>query len=604
MDYSSDDSMDDPDFCPSIESYDDSSESDSGNEAWNPPPTSRRISTFSEDLPALPDIQRRRTPRSKTMPPDDTVNLPSTSGATSTEISESEWVKQKIENLEWVMPTADDPEQIPYTVPFSGMKDIYTGILANANPIDYFDLFLTRDIVEHIVEQTNLFATQNLLDNNDVGPQARAHSWYPVTVDEMLKFLALIGWMGLVKLPAIKDYWRVHKLYGLPLARTVMPRNRFELILKYIHFSDNTEADTEDRLCKIRDVLDKFIENYKKMYTPGEDICVDESLIPWRGRLIFRQYIPNKAAKYGIKVFKLCTEKGYTWNLYVYCGKSKEKDVDVSEKTVMTLAQGLLDEGRTIYTDNYYTSVPLAYRLRRRKTHLVGTLRSNRKHLPKDVIAAKLKRGEMSCKQTKDGIVVLKWRDKRDVRMLTTKTSGLKTEVTQTRKRTPIIRPVTISNYNSGKTSIDISDQMATYGSALRRCTKWYRKLFIEVLWGTSLVNAHFLYNKYSTKKKLTITEFREQVITGLLDRHSQPCVTEPGPSTSMPRRASGNVKHYLVKNKVGEKAVRGRCSECYKKYGRKGIEVNGKVVRASQVNTKCSVCDVIICKTCFNNTH
>ncbi|CAG4936754.1 unnamed protein product [Parnassius apollo] len=61
------------------------------------------------------------------------------------------------------MPTADDPEPIPYTVPFSGMKDIYTGILATANPIEYFELFLTRDIVEVIVEQTNLFPKLELI---------------------------------------------------------------------------------------------------------------------------------------------------------------------------------------------------------------------------------------------------------------------------------------------------------------------------------------------------------------------------------------------------------------------------------------------------------
>lgn len=76
--------------------------------------------------------------------------------------------------------------------------------------------------------------------------------------------------MGLLKLPSIKDYWRVHKLYNIPLARTVMPRNRFELILKFIHFSDNTLADPNDRLYKLRDILDKFINYYKKTYTPGE----------------------------------------------------------------------------------------------------------------------------------------------------------------------------------------------------------------------------------------------------------------------------------------------------------------------------------------------
>lgn len=70
--------------------------------------------------------------------------------------------------------------------------------------------------------------------------------------------------------------------------------------------------------------------------------------------MIFRQYIPNKRHRYGIKVFKLCTDKGYTYNLSVYCGKSKEKDKDVSEMVVMDLTKGLLDNGRTLYTDNYY----------------------------------------------------------------------------------------------------------------------------------------------------------------------------------------------------------------------------------------------------------
>lgn len=137
-----------------------------------------------------------------------------------------------------------------------------------------------------------------------------------------------------------------------------------------------------------------FIKNYKNVYTPGEKVCVDESLVAWRGRLIFRQYIPNKRAKYGIKVFKLCTEKGNTWNLIVYCGKSKEPNTEVLEKVVLSLAEGLFNEGRTMYTDNYYISVPLALRLRKRKTHLVGTLRSYRKYLPKEVTNTKLKKAK------------------------------------------------------------------------------------------------------------------------------------------------------------------------------------------------------------------
>lgn len=600
MDYESDDSVDDPDYNPS-----DSSESDSGNEFWNPPISQRRISTISEEqLPPLPNVERRRTPRTQVAEAQIfDANVPSTS-TTSSEMTEREWVNQKLANLEWQMPTHDDPEVIEYTVPSSGMKDIYSGILANANPLDYFELFLTRDILEHITDQTNLYAVQQML-TSDTTPGSRVHGWDPVTVNEIGKFLALIGWMGLVKLPSIKDYWRVHALYGLPLARKVMPRNRFELILKFLHFADNINADPEDRLSKLRIILDKFTSNFQKAYTPGQKICVDESLIPWRGRLLFRQYIPNKASKYGIKVFKLCTEKGYTWNLIIYCGKSRSQEVGVSEKTVMELAEGLLDEGRTIYTDNYYTSIPLAYRLRRRRTHLVGTLRSSRKHLPKDVMSMKLKRGEMCAKQTGDGIVILKWRDKRDVRMLSTKTSALKTVSVKCRNKPDVMKPECIVDYNNGKSSIDLSDQMATYGSALRRCTKWYRKLFIEILWGTSLVNAHFLYNLNTTKKKMTITEFREQVIMEMIDKFSQTTEDiQPESLRSAAKRKAPNVKHYLIDNKVNEKLVRGRCKECYKKYGRNGKIIDGKKVIAAQVSTKCSTCDIFLCRNCFNESH
>lgn len=56
-------------------------------------------------------------------------------------------------------------------------------------------------------------------------------------------------------------------------------------------------------------------------------------------------------------------------------------------------------------------------------------------------MAAKLEREEMSAKQIKDGIVALNWRDKRDVRKFTTKTSALKTVTTQTRKMPAIFKP-------------------------------------------------------------------------------------------------------------------------------------------------------------------
>ena len=59
------------------------------------------------------------------------------------------------------------------------------------------------------------------------------------------------------------------------------------------------------------------------MLTAGSDLCIDETMVPFRGRVGFRQYVPGKRFKYGMKKFKLCTTKGYTLNTKIYCGQEE-----------------------------------------------------------------------------------------------------------------------------------------------------------------------------------------------------------------------------------------------------------------------------------------
>lgn len=76
-----------------------------------------------------------------------------------------------------------------------------------------------------------------------------------------------------------------------------------------------------------------------------------------------------------------------------------------------------------MFVDNWYTSLDLAEKLVRQDTHLAGHLRKNRKSLPKDVMTMNLKPGEFSAKENKNSITVMKWKDKRDVCLLSTKHS-------------------------------------------------------------------------------------------------------------------------------------------------------------------------------------
>ena len=149
-----------------------------------------------------------------------------------------------------------------------------------AEPKEYLSLFLTNDILTVMVDETNLYATQHLGTLDDVGPRSRLHRWTPIDISEMKRFIGLIGWMGLVKVPKLSDYWNTSELYSLELPKTTMSRNRFELLLKFWHFANNENAPQGNRLHKCENVLNMFIETFKNSYRPGQQICIDETMVP------------------------------------------------------------------------------------------------------------------------------------------------------------------------------------------------------------------------------------------------------------------------------------------------------------------------------------
>ena len=159
----------------------------------------------------------------------------------------------------------------------------------------------------------------------------------------MLKFLGIIIEMGLVQMPEIEYYWNKSKLFGSEVIQNTMSRDRFELLLKFLHFSNNQEEHADqDRLFKLRPLLDFLRARFKSIDVPGSVISIDETMVPWKGRLLFKQYIPGKAHKYGVKIYKLAATNGYTWNFMVYTGKQDPTaGLGHVQNVVLDLADGL-----------------------------------------------------------------------------------------------------------------------------------------------------------------------------------------------------------------------------------------------------------------------
>lgn len=95
-------------------------------------------------------------------------------------------------------------------------------------------------------------------------------------------------------------------------------------------------------------------ERFQYTYTPKEEICIDETLVPFRGRLSFKKYIPNKRYKFGIKLYKLCLQGGYTYNLKVYCGKDKTGSKNISSATLFYSCQKIFSIRVKLYTQTIF----------------------------------------------------------------------------------------------------------------------------------------------------------------------------------------------------------------------------------------------------------
>ncbi|KAF0713696.1 piggyBac transposable element-derived protein 4-like, partial [Aphis craccivora] len=136
--------------------------------------------------------------------------------------------------------------------------------------------------------------------------------------------------------------------------------------------------------------------------------------------------------------------------------------------------------------------------------------------------------------------------DRRDVLMISTKHLNMMEEVMA--KRGIKIKPKVVIDYNRGKGYIDLTDQMGSYSSCLRRGMKWYRKVAMDIICNTSLLNAFSIYKGVTGNSK-TITQFKDEIINGLIQQ-----------SNSVPEVPELYDEHKLVNNKK-----RGRCNQCYK---------------------------------------
>ncbi|MCA9487312.1 MAG: hypothetical protein KC548_06670, partial [Nanoarchaeota archaeon] len=422
----------------------------------------------------------------------------------------------------------------------------------------------------------------------------RNRLWKDTNANEIREFIALALIMGIVKKPAFDDYWSKDIKQRTPVFSTVMARSRFFKILRYLHIS---KANPSNRSCAVNknsrlekvEYLLNYLKNKWNLYqTPNRYLSIDESMIGFKGKIAFRQYIPRKKHQHGIKCWVMAdAHTYYVYEVEIYTGKSDlgTSESELAKKVVLDISQKLAP-GHILTFDNFFTGLPLLEELYKRGIGGVGTLRKYRKGLPKSFFDMRLqKKYDMVCLKYKlnPSIKAIVWKDAKLVYCMTNYIPFNEREISKNMKKSKSIikirKPEALAEYTQNMNGVDKVDQMASYYSFNRKSFKWWKKVFFYLI-EVSISNSYVLYLQNKGEKTMKRKEYRLLLIEKLLS-HRRNVQTTPKP---LPQRFQ-HFPHHMDSTR--------QCYWCKHYYDEK-----------RRTKYYCLKCEVPLCILCFKWYH
>ncbi|CAF4182701.1 unnamed protein product [Rotaria sordida] len=255
---------------------------------------------------------------------------------------------------------------------------------SSPTPIDIFTLFLTPDIIEYIVEQSNLYRVQHKLKQK------------PMDELELYKLPGFLFYASLIKLSSKGDYWC--QLSKQNIIVDNISRNRIDELLRTLHFNNNIL--NAEKCDKIQPLLDIFNERSKALVHQEEYIAIDEQMVGYKGKTA------PTSLKHGVS--------GYVYQIDLYSGgtkavtksttqifnnsitrttrlgsttvkndekmKKREEDkkaLGVAGLVVLDLTRNI-PEGTKVFVNNYFGSLALIRKMTELGYGIICTLRANR----------------------------------------------------------------------------------------------------------------------------------------------------------------------------------------------------------------------------------
>ena len=128
------------------------------------------------------------------------------------------------------------------------------------------------------------------------------HQEYPnfsVTDEELKIVVGILLISGYHRLPSWNHYWSLKADLKVDLVRRAMPRNQSDEIFRFFHIANSKRMNPNDRMGKLRPMMDHLQDAFQKAYIPEKHLSFDESMVAYCGRHQCKQFIRGKPIRFG-----------------------------------------------------------------------------------------------------------------------------------------------------------------------------------------------------------------------------------------------------------------------------------------------------------------
>ena len=282
------------------------------------------------------------------------------------------------------------PKPLP---PFTPMKihDLDHGrgklpVNVASTPYRVFGLFFSDVILQRIAEYTNEYAAEYA----SKADKPFARKWYSTSKEELRAYIATYIYMGIHSQSKVSEYWNRDSAKGPlhPLVYDHIGQCRWEQIDRFLRVSKPTSSNPTV-FEKLEELSEHLRHAFKRFWSIGTHLTVDESIQRFQGRSAATVNIPSKPVPEGYKVWVLANA-GYVLDWLFHAKGDKFGPVDLDEvwtkdegfsKTQAVVLDLLAQRGisdlnkHVVWLDNLFTSARLLSVLRELGFGAAGTVR-------------------------------------------------------------------------------------------------------------------------------------------------------------------------------------------------------------------------------------